>query len=242
MPRQIGGAGYACLVEIKTAAQELGQGAATLAGKVLTGAFAAGARLRPARKPLHPRGELHTVTIERTGLREAVGVPWIDEVGTATGLVRVSRAVGIPTSLPDIYGLALRLPLDGGAQADILFATTGLGRVSRFVLFPAQHPGQRAYSTLLPYRTTSGPVLLAAVPVGADGLTFDLACAPVGGSWVSFARMTLTEATSSDSPSFDPVLNQLPGLAYYEWAARMREGAYRAARRSRSTDAAEPQR
>jgi len=226
-------AGYATVVEIKTTSQRLGQGAAELAGKALAGAFAATARIRPARKPLHPKGELHTVTIERSGLRDGIGVPWIDEPGTSIGLVRVSRAIGIPNALPDIYGLALRVPLFGGAHADILFATTGLGRLSRFMLLPAQHAGQRAYSTLLPYRTTSGAVVLAALPVGADGLTFDLACAHAGAAWRSFARMTLTEASSDDSPSFDPVLNQLPGLTYYEWAAAMREGAYRAARRSR---------
>jgi hypothetical protein len=227
-------AGYATVVDIRTRTQQLGHGAAALSGKALEGVFAATARIRPARKPLHPRGQLHTATIERSGLRDGIGVPWIDEPGSTTGLVRVSRAVGIPKALPDIYGLSLRLPLFGGAHADILFATTGLGRLSRFVLFPAQHPGQRAYSTLLPYRTTSGAVVLAAVPVWADGLTFDLACAPVGGAWQSFARMTLTETSSDDSPSFDPVLNQLPGLEFYDWAATMREGAYRAARRSRS--------
>jgi len=226
-------AGYAPHVDIKPTAQRLGHAAAALSGKALAGVFGAAARIRPALKPLHPRGELHAATIERSGLRDGIGVPWIDEPGTSTGVVRVSRAIGIPEALPDIYGLSLRLPLFGGAHADILFATTGLGRLSRFVLFPAQHPGQRAYSTLLPYRATSGPVVLAAVPVGTDGLTFDLACAGLGSAWQSFARMTLTEASSEDSPSFDPVRNQLPGLAYYEWAAKMREGAYRAARRSR---------
>jgi hypothetical protein len=221
-------------VDIKPKAQQLGHDAAALSGKALEGVFAAAARIRPARKPLHPRGLLHTVTIERVGLPDGIGVPWIDESGTSTGLARVSRAIGIPGALPDIYGLSLRLPLDGGAHADILFATTGLGRLSRFVLFPARHAGQRAYSTLLPYRTASGPVVLAAVPTRTDGLTFELAFASLGGAWQPFARMILTEATSDDSPSFDPVLNQLPGLGSYGWAAALREGAYRAARRSRS--------
>ncbi|MEV7395974.1 hypothetical protein [Aeromicrobium sp. NPDC092404] len=222
----------------RTKTQQLGHGAAALTGKALEGVFAATGRIRPTRKPLHPRGRLHSATIEGVGLRDGIGVPWVDDPGTSTGVVRVSRAIGIPTALPDIYGLSLRVPLVDGEHADLLFATTGLGRLTRFVLFPAQHPGQRAYSTLLPYRSPAGAVVLAAVPVGADGLVFDLACARVGGAWESFARMTLTETSSGDSPSFDPVLNQLPGLGYYDWAAAMREGAYRAARRSRSSDAA----
>jgi len=233
-PRQIGGAGYLASVDIKPKVEDVGRGAAALTGKALEGVFAATARLRPTRKPLHPRGELHTASIETSGLRDGIGVPWIDEQGSSIGLARVSRAIGIPNAFPDVYGLSLRLPLFGDAHADILFATTGLGRLSRFVLFPAQHSGQRAYSTLLPYRTSTGPVVLAAVPVARDGLTFDLAWARPAGAWQSFARMTLTEASSDDSPSFDPVLNQVPGLAFYDWAASMREGAYRAARRSRS--------
>jgi hypothetical protein len=204
-----------------------------VAGKALEGVFAAVSRVRPADKPLHPRGALHTASIERFGMREAVGVPWIDKAGTSTGVVRLSRATGLPPSLPDIHGLALRLS-DGDRPADILFATTGLGRATRFVLLPSQHAGQRAYTTLLPYRSPSGPVLLAANPVGTTSSEFTLSWAAVAGPWQDFARMTLSRSATQESPSFDPVLNQLPGLAYYAWAANLREGAYRAARRSRS--------
>jgi hypothetical protein len=217
--------------------QRLGRGATALTGKALEGVFAAVAHVRPADKPLHPRGDLHDVSIERLGLLEGVGVPWIDEPGQSTGLVRLSRATGLPPSLPDIHGLALRV-LDDDTPADLLFATTGLGRLTRFVLLPAQHAGQLAYTTLLPYRTPSGPVTLAARPVGADTREVTLSCAAIGGPWRSFARMILGPSTTQVAPSFDPVLNQLPGLDYYAWATNLREGSYRAARRSRSGSAA----
>jgi hypothetical protein len=217
--------------------QTLSRNVSAVAGKALEGVFAAVSRVRPADKPLHPRGELHTASIERIGMPSAVGVPWIDEAGTSTGVVRLSRATGLPSSLPDIYGLALRLS-DGEQPADILFATTGLGRATRFVLLPSRHAGQRGYTTLLPYRSPSGPLVLAAKPIGATSSEFTLSCAAVAGPWQSFARMTLSRSTTRESPSFDPVLNQLPGLAYYAWAANLREGAYRAARRSRSGKAA----
>jgi hypothetical protein len=221
----------------RPAIRRWGHDTAVASGKALEGLFAAVAHVRPADKPLHPRGRLHSAVIERTGTRDAVGVPFIDEPGTSTGIVRLSRATGLPAALPDIHGLALRVPLQSGAHADLLFATTGLGRWSRFVLLPSQHAGQRSYSTLLPYRTSSGPVTLAAVPVHHDERTFDLACATVGGAWQTFARMELSASDSAGSPSFDPVLNQLPGLRYYEWVADLREGAYRAARRSRTDHA-----
>lgn len=220
-------------MNIETTTQQVGRGAAVLAGKAMEGMFAVAARVRPARKPLHPKGELHAATIERSGLEVETGVPWIDQPGRSVGFVRISKALGTPGSVPDIYGLALRLSLDDGADADLLFATTGLGRVSRFLLAPTGGAHQHAYSTLLPYRTESGPLLLAALPVDMDSRTYDLACASPGGTWRLFATMTLTGPASEASPSFDPVLNQLPGLSYYAWAASLREGAYRAARRSR---------
>jgi hypothetical protein len=223
-------------MDIETTTKQVGRGAAALTGKAMETAFAVAARVRPAAKPVHPKGALYAVTIERSGLADETGVPWIDEPGRSAGLARISKAIGTPGPLPDVYGLALRLPLEDGAQADILFATTGLGRLTRFVLLPAVGAEQRSYSTLLPYRTEAGPLLLAARPVDADSGSYDLSCASPGGRWRSFATMTLNGTASEASPSFDPVLNQLPGLEYYDWAARVREGAYSAARRSRTDD------
>jgi hypothetical protein len=48
--------------------------------------------------------------------------------------VRQSRAVGLPSPAPDIFGLAVRVPTEGGRHGDLLFATTGLGRITRFTL------------------------------------------------------------------------------------------------------------
>jgi hypothetical protein len=60
------------------------------------------------------------------------------------------------------------------------------------------------------------------------------------GPWTDFGHIVLettsgsgADDTQGTGPAFDPVLNQIPGLSYYPWAARLREGSYRAARRSR---------
>lgn len=214
--------------------RRLSQRAFDAGGRGLGAAFGLVARVRPAAKPLHPRGRLFEAVIERRGLSERVGVPWIDEVGTTSALVRLSRAAGLPPSLPDIHGMAIRLPTDGAGHADILMATTGLGRLSRYVLVPGASADHRAYSTLIPYETSTGPLGLAAVPAEDEGHAFDLACAHPRGEWTVFARMHLQESPSQDSPSFDPVINTLPELRYYDWATRLRERAYRIARRSRS--------
>ncbi|MRJ77953.1 hypothetical protein GEV29_15540 [Aeromicrobium sp. SMF47] len=203
-------------------------------GRALAAAFGGLARVRPAAKPLHPRGRLYDAAIERRGMDEPVGVPWIDEAGVTTGLVRLSRAAGLPSALPDIHGMAIRLPTDGGGHGDLLLATTGLGRITRYVLVPGARADHRSYSTLIPYRTQAGPLNLAAMPAPDEDRAFDLACATTRGTWTVFARMQLAQSPSEDSPSFDPVLNTLPGLAYYDWATRLRERSYRAARHSRA--------
>ncbi|MDX6276078.1 MAG: hypothetical protein QOJ72_206 [Nocardioidaceae bacterium] len=221
----------------ETAVQRAGAAAATVPGAVLTAVFGAASRLRPTAKPLHPRGVLHGAVVRRTGLAEPSGVPWLDEPGTDHALIRLSRATGVPDPLPDIHGLALRVPA-GDRHADVLFASTGLGAITRFTLFAARRASPHAYSTLLPYRTPSGPLLLAAIPVDEDARNFTLAAASMRGPWRTFGQLEIEDVpgdapTGDESVSFDPVTNQLPGLDYYPWATQLREGAYRASRWSR---------
>lgn len=207
------------------------------AGAALRGAFGLLARLRPAAKPLHPRGTVRTATVHRYGLEERCGVPWLDGAGSDQVLVRTSRAVGLPGSLPDVYGLAMRVPVDGDRVADLLFATTGTGLPGRFVLRAHRTAAHATYSTLLPYRTATGPLLLAVQPV--DG-GLQLAAASPTGRWRRFGAVEI-DAADLDTPptddgaliSFDPILNTLPGLEPYPWVRNLREGAYAAARASR---------
>ena len=205
---------------------------AGLGGAALAGATRVVAAAREAAKPLHPTGAVMPARLTRSGARPPTGVPWLDEPGTDEVLVRESRAVGLPGGVPDIFGLAVRVPLDGGRQGDLLFASTGLGRVGRFVLTPAWTPYGRPMTTLLPYRTPRGPLLLAATAAGDTEL--ELSCATPGGAWRSFGHLTLSRTAGADPlVSFDPLLNTVPGLENYDWVRRLREPAYWTARRSR---------
>lgn len=203
--------------------------AASAGGQVLRAATAVVAA-RPARKPLHPRGEVVRGRLVREGVRPRTGVGWLDDPGEDDVLVRLSRAVGLPTALPDIHGLALRVPTAGG-YGDVLLASTGTGRVTRFVLTAARRPGGRPMSSLLPYRTPSGPVLLGASERGPG--SWRLAVATPRGPWQPFATLVVAEDGEDDSVSFDPVRNQVPGLEVPGWVSRLRAPSYRAARRSR---------
>jgi len=222
--------------------------AAALGGRVLAAATAAVAAVRPAAKPLHPRGSVDRARLVRRGAaEERSGAAWIDQPGTDQVLVRRSRAIGLPPPLPDIHGLAVRVPAADGGYGDLLLATTGLGRVTRFLLTFAATPEGRPMTTLLPYRSPTGPVLVAARHRSEDVL--ELAWARPRGPWRPFAELRLPprgveagadrsgdpDAAAPDARvSFDPVRHELPGLTYDGWVRRLREPAYRTARRSRS--------
>jgi len=188
--------------------------------------------VRPSAKPLHPRGSVVLGTLRRFGATGS-GSEWLDDQGEDRVVVRQSRAVGLPTGAPDVFGLALRVP-NGEGEGDLLFATTGLGWVSRYLLTVARTPYGRPMTTLLPYETPNGPVILSAVFRGEREVA--LSWAHGSGTWHPFAELSLDQEPVDEpdaSVSFDPVRHALPGLATYDWVRRLREPSYATARRSR---------
>jgi hypothetical protein len=216
----------ALLAPVRTSASSLG-------GAVLAAATRSLAAVRPTAKPLHPDGLVMAGRLFRTGLSEPTGSPWLDEPGEDDVVVRISRAIGLPAALPDIHGLALRVPVEGGAgHGDLLFAQTGWGRWSRFVLTAGKDECARPMTTLLPYRTTSGPLLLGARCTGTE--TFEISCAPYDGDWRHVADLRISSVPADDQAvTFDAVRHQVPGLEQYPAVERLRAPAYAQARASR---------
>ena len=213
----------------------IARAAAAGGGTLLAGATGALASLRRAAKPLHPDGEVLIGRLRRrgSGVRRT-GVPWLDDSGEDQVDVRRSRAIGLPPLLPDIHGLAVRVHTTEGV-GDLLFATTGRGRISRFVLTASRQARQRPMTTLLPYETDTGPLLLGATATGER--SYELSWARPSGHWHAFGELSLSTAPGDDVPlSFDPIARQLPGLRQYPSVVRLREPAYLRARRSRGQD------
>lgn len=207
--------------------------AAAAGGAVLANATRLVAGLRSTAKPLHPWGDVWDGRLHRRGSEERTGVAWLDEPGEDDVLVRLSRAVGLPDGWPDVHGLALRVDGPAARPADLLFANTGWAPVTRFLLTAGRHPRSRPMTTLLPYRTTTGPVLLGVR--GRTATTYDLSWARPTGPWRPFGTLDLVDQHSDPAHlSFDPLRWQLPGLDQYPSVVRLREPAYLRARRSRS--------
>ena len=148
-------------------------GGASLAG-VIRG-IAGGAALRQAaapagRRPPWPAGSTRAVPGVRVG----------------HGSTRRARTTcccagpgpsACPTPAPDIHGLAVRVAFPDGGHGDLLFATTGWSRPTRLLLLPGVS-AERPMTTLLPYSTTAGALVLGARPDG--DLTRLYAATPFG--------------------------------------------------------------
>lgn len=216
---------------------------ATAAGGALAATTRTLASVRPSAQPLHPAGtvvdgRLVTTAAEDDG-RPTSGVDLLDRRAELLVTARLSRAVGLPAPVPDIWGLALRLTVEG-ETGDVLMATTGWRGPLRFLLAPRREGGERPLTTLLPYRTPAGPVVLGARPVdGEHGTAWDLTWSRGIGAWHTFGRLELDRFVGDDLDGpddhleFDPVLHRVPGLEQYPALARLRLPSYRTARASR---------
>ncbi|NUW36972.1 phosphodiesterase [Nonomuraea sp. SMC257] len=205
-----------------------------------------------------------TLVLERG---PAPGLPALAEPGSYEVVARLSRGGSLPGPLPDVLGLALRLPGGRPSQGDVdLLLSTCVPGLPWL-------PGPRGdftagpYSSLASYRHGSMPVRLFAYPEkfadpgngeGTGGvparvealrralergpLVFRLLAAPAGRRPVRVATLRVHTPLPGADVSFDPVLNSHPALRPAGWLARLRRGAYRGSRQGRgeTDEAVEP--
>jgi hypothetical protein len=161
-------------------------------------ALGLGTAVRGARV-FHPHGASHAVRVVVEGSGEQWGCALLDRPAEHEGLVRLSRGLGLPSPLPDVEGLALRLPGlgVGGAPLDLL-----VNSAWRFTFAPrALAP---TWSSILAFRTGSDRrVLLGARPVEGG---FALLVAPPLGRWTRWGRLELGAPFDGEGLRFDPTL------------------------------------
>lgn len=212
----------------------LGSIAGAAPGALLGAVFGAAALVRRT-KPLHPQGRVGAATLEITEPQPDLGVPLLASRGTHRCTARWSRAMGLPSPLPDFEGLAIRL--EEPTTADLLFASTGTGAFSRFLLVPRPAGKHGPQTTLLPVSSAAGASLVFRVtpapgtdPGQEPPRRFELAVATSGSVWKPAGVLDVT--WGPDRPMrFDPVENLLPGTEQYPIVRTLREPAYFMARR-----------
>ncbi len=202
------------------------------------------------RRLFHPNGVLAEGHLERVAAPNE-GLP----MQSCDVIARVSKGVGLPGSLPDVAGLAWRIPppqdLRSCVPWDVLLASTAAG--SRFLLAPTRSWSNSTFSSLMPLRFHDRMWWVRArlvSKIDEPGLSldtignqidsgeidFDIEQANGTGGFSPLARLTLRHLDpSSDDIAFDPVLHSdedvqlAPG-----WLADFRRAAYRRSREGRS--------
>lgn len=210
--------------------------------------FRLGSALRNGRF-FHPDGVLAEGILERTA-PAGEGLP----MQSCDVIARVSKGIGLPDTLPDIAGLAWRIPppqdLRSCGPWDVLLAST-VAR-SRVILAPAGSWSGATFSSLMPLRFNGGIWWVRArlvTKIDEPGLAldtirnqidsgeiaFDVEQAMRTGGFRPLARLTLRHLDPSrDDVAFDPILHcdddvqLVPG-----WLADLRRAAYRRSREGR---------
>lgn len=202
--------------------------AGALPGAAIGVGLGAVAALR-GNKPVHPAGRVGTGHLEVTSPRPEFGVPLLASAGRHACIARFSRTLGLPASWPDVEGLALRVD---DAGADILLASTGVGRLGRFVFEARSADKHGTLTTYLPVASPSGSLLLRATPLDQEDppVEWEFSAAHAGSPWLPFGLLRVT--WGDDRPvRFDPVENVLPGTRQYPLVSVLREPAYLISRR-----------
>lgn len=208
------------------------------------------------RRIFHPYGLAYTATL-------TIDTPPLSPsecllLGTARSypaIVRFSRGIGLPQPLPDILGIALRLPdvYGPGQHQDLLYIASGNGwLLNRLLLFTGGYL-HRPFSSILAYRASQHHLLFGLLPpdtppelpgtdltelrrlARAGQLTYRFAVAAPAQRWRAIGTLT---ATAELSPAFSEQLRFNPwntggGLTPVGFLQRLRRNAYRASQQGR---------
>ena len=214
------------------------QVAGALPGAVLGGLSGLVGALRRD-KALHPLGHRGTGRLQVTDPDPSWGITAFASAATLECDLRWSRSMSLPGGLPDIEGVALRMrgAGPGGADADLLFASTGTSPWTRYVLTLRPQGRFGSMTTLLPVSAGGRAVVFrltpAAAPVDEGNLppaSYTLSAARGSGPWRTVGRVDATWTRDDRSERYDAVTRPLEGTEQFPFVTTLREPAYAAAR------------
>jgi hypothetical protein len=214
---------------------------------VATGALS---RLR-GKRFLHPDGVGFQGTLMPLGSEFDATALGTESVAIA----RLSRAIGLPEALPDLLGLAFRIPdaFGPGLHQDFLMTSCGSTPLGRHLFLPARGFLDRPYTTLLPYRLHGEQIVLEADASGGERprlslrdlrrapaatLEYDVIVRRPGGASRPVARLSLDgrlDDEETERLGFDPT-NTGGGLEPAGIVNRIRGPGYRGSQAGRGFD------
>jgi hypothetical protein len=199
----------------------------------------------------HPDGVRAEGILERTAAPND-GLP----IESCDVLGRVSKAIGLRCALPDIAGLAWRIPpppdLRSCSPWDVLLASTLGTNAGRLILRPLASWSGATFSSLMPLRFHGGLWWVRArlvseidTPglsldtirdqINSSGIEFDIEQAAGTGGFLPLAHLTLRHLDpSNDDVAFDPTMHSDPQVSLSpRWLSDFRRAAYRRSREGR---------
>lgn len=184
---------------------------------------------------IHAKGHAHNARLTLLSAARELDVPLTRHREVYDVVVRFSRGAGLPDLLPDVLGLAVRIPdADGAGGVQDLMLTTGAGGGwARRLLVPRRDYLGSTYTSLISYEVGGRDLLVGALP--ADG-GFELATAAGSGPWTPFARLVVGSRLPEDqgqSLGFE-ITHDAGGFRIGGRWRTARAGAYRAARSAES--------
>jgi hypothetical protein len=202
---------------------------------------------------LHPDGRSFTGELTVTGLPGA-GSALLERPGRHPVTLRISKGMGTPPGVGDLFGVAVRVhgPVCG-RKCDLLFSTAGQGRLGRHVPMP-RRGFDAFYGSILAYRTGTGRKLYLSARPDPDGRPLGRTLeSVVAAAHHDGARMILSagdqpfgvlrfgEVLPSEADAelaFDPVVNTRPDLHPTGLVHASRAVAYRLSQRWRGAQPA----
>jgi hypothetical protein len=190
---------------------------------------------------IHAVGTAYAAELDVVGAPagQEFGLELIDRPARRPALARLSRGAGLPTVLPDVLGLAIRLETDRGPQ-DLLLDSCWSGPVGRHLVRVGRSASRGVYGSLLAYRVGEHVVHLAAVGNeprqltshdAAIGQSFRLLLAgPYERRWRTWATLRLLEPVDRPALRFSPGHDAL-GVSLRADGTRFRVPSYRASQR-----------
>ena len=200
-------------------------------------------------KAVHPHGVVYEARLVVDGAQGApLGSALLDTPAEHRAIMRFSRSLGLPRSVPDLLGVSLRVIDAYGSDRhqDVLMVSSVDLPVLHHGFVPARDVQQRPYSSSLPYRAGGRKFLLGVVPdpasprpqgrdefdrlaraAGGGRLFFGLAIAPVNGRFRRIGTLHVRERLPDalDALRFNP-FNCGGGLEPVGLLNRLRDYAY----------------
>lgn len=218
--------------------------------------FGALSKVRGARI-FHPEGVAYTGALRvRAGHPEYRGVALLEAPGEYPAIFRFSRGAGLPQPLPDVLGVAVRLPdvYGDGRHQDFLLATGAGPPGLRHLLLPGVGGFfAQAFSSILLYRVGGQVRVVGALPTGrrppggggalpqlvqaarTGDLRFQLALASPAGRWAPIGDLEVGRRlpdSESEQLAFTP-WNTGGGIRPSGPFMGLRRAAYRSSQRAR---------